>query len=390
MIKRRQAGTQEVPDGGALDSSVKESDTAHEAADRVMEEDAKRYHLIFEQFPLGIVHVDNSGTVFDCNHKSSQVLGLAKEELIGRNMLALLEVGPEREALEGALRHGVGHFEGPFAGNENLAIRASYRRLDTSDGRMLGVIGVFEEDGNSRLGQGTGSDDTDDASTEKQLLKHREKLRALASDTCLAEQKERRRIAAEVHDHIGQNLAFVQIKLRELALVALSQDIESTLHDISDLVAITIQDTRALVMELGTPILDELGFVPAVEWLCKKAEKQHGISVDFEHDDDFKPLKADVQDLLFQAVREILFNVGKHARAKTCKVSIVAVDDHVRIAVKDDGIGFDATEIGTHVEWTGGFGLFSIQERLEPLGGRLEVDSRPGHGTAAILIAPME
>jgi PAS domain S-box-containing protein len=232
MIKRRQAGTEEVPDGGFLDSSVQKSDIAHEATDRVMEEEAKRYRLIFEQFPFGIVHVDNSGIVFDCNHKSSRILGLPKEELIGRNMLALLDAGPEREALEGALRHGVGRFEGPFAGDGKRAIRAVYRRLETSDGRMLGVIGVFEENTNSRLSQGTGSDDKGDASTEKQLLKHREKLRALASMLCLAEERERRRIAAEVHDHIGQNLAFVQIKLRELALTVLSHDIESTLNDL--------------------------------------------------------------------------------------------------------------------------------------------------------------
>lgn len=225
---------------------------------------------------------------------------------------------------------------------------------------------------------------------EEKLLTYHEKLRLLASKLSLAEERQRRCVAIEVHDRISQNLAFVKMKLGTLRASTSSSSFAGAMDEMLKLVDETIQNTRALISELGSPILYELGFVPAVEWLTQQAQNQHGIVLDFEDDGQFKPLSEDVRVLLFQAVRELLVNIAKHAQARTAKVSITRDGDQVRLDVEDDGVGFDSAEIGPSVDTTGKFGLFSIRVRLEPLGGHMEVESKPGHGTRVTLMAPLK
>ena len=231
---------------------------------------------------------------------------------------------------------------------------------------------------------------TERKQAEVALHTYHEKLRSLASKLSLAEERQRRRVAIEVHDSISQNLAFVKMKLGTLRVSTSSSSLAGAMEEILKLVDETIQNTRALISELGSPILYELGFVPAVEWLTQQTQKQHGIVLAFEDDGQPKPLSEDVRVLLFQAVRELLVNIAMHAQARTAKVYITRDDNQVRVDVEDDGIGFDSAAIGPSVDTTGRFGLFSIRVRLEPLGGHMEVYSKPGHGTRVTLIAPLK
>jgi len=224
---------------------------------------------------------------------------------------------------------------------------------------------------------------------EKALFNSHEKLRSLASELSLAEERLRHHVAIDVHDHIAQNLAFAKMKLGALRGSISSSSLAGTMDEVLKLVDETIQNTRALISELGSPILYELGFVPAVEWLTQEAQRQHGIGVDFQDDGQPKLLSEDVRVLLFQAARELLVNIAKHAKAPNAKVSITRDDNQVRVDVEDDGVGFDSAEIGPSVDTTSRFGLFSIRVRLEPLGGHMEVDSKPSHGTRVTLMAPL-
>jgi signal transduction histidine kinase len=205
----------------------------------------------------------------------------------------------------------------------------------------------------------------------------------------LAEERERRRIATEVHDNLGQNLAFAKIKLGNLLESLTSPDHRAAVDELSKLVGETIQDTRALISELGSPVLYELGFVPAVQWLTQLTSRRHGITIGFEDDGQPKLLSDDVLVLLFGALRELLANVIKHSRAKNAKVTIETMEDQIRVTVRDDGIGFDPDEIGPAMDENGAFGLFSIRERLEPLGGQMKVTSKLGQGTQVTLVGPV-
>jgi len=184
-------------------------------------------------------------------------------------------------------------------------------------------------------------------------------------------------------------MAFAKMKLGALRKFNLDPSFLESLDEIIELLNTTIKDTRNLISELSPPVLYELGFVPAVEWLCQEMLQKHGIKAGFQDDKRTKSLDSGIRVLLYQAVRELLVNVAKHAESQEANVSISRAGKKIRIEVSDDGIGFDNSEIGLHADIEGGFGLFSIRERLEPIGGQLKIESEPGNGTKVTLTAPL-
>jgi signal transduction histidine kinase len=144
-----------------------------------------------------------------------------------------------------------------------------------------------------------------------------------------------------------------------------------------------------LTFELSPPILYELGLEVALEWLAEQIQEKHGILANFEDDKEPKPLVNDVRVLLFQAVRELLINIVKHAQAHKVKISVRRENNNIKIIIEDDGVGFSTSE-GRELGKTTGFGLFSIRERLKIYGGHLEVHSEPGKGTRVTLVAPLD
>jgi signal transduction histidine kinase len=224
---------------------------------------------------------------------------------------------------------------------------------------------------------------------EEKLVIYHKRLRSLASSLSLAEEQERRRIATEVHEHIGQNLALAKIKLEKVEELVPSDSLRDAVDEVIEVIDETITDTRSLVYQVSSPILYQLGFVAAVESLTQKTQERHGITIGFEDDGQPKPLSDDIRVLLFQAVRELLENVVRHAQAKMAKVSVAKKDDQILVDVKDDGIGFELAEIDPFIDQGMRFGLFSIRERLESLGGGIKVVSGRGHGTWVTLSAPL-
>ncbi len=216
-----------------------------------------------------------------------------------------------------------------------------------------------------------------------------ERLRSLASQLILAEERERRRIATALHDRVAQTLALSKLKLEAVQESVSSTDLAKPLDEIHRLIEQAIQDTRSLTFEVSPPILYQLGLEAAVEWLTQRVQDQHGILSNFEDDGQPKPLDEDIRVLLFQAVHELLFNVVKHAHAQSVKVAIGRSGDKVQIAVEDDGVGFDISAISSHWSTNDGFGFFSISQRLDHLGGHLDIESQPGHGTRVTLVAPL-
>jgi len=155
------------------------------------------------------------------------------------------------------------------------------------------------------------------------------------------------------------------------------------------LVAQAIKSTRSLTFELSPPVLYELGFEAAMKWLVRQTRERHGLSTKFIDDGQPKPLDNDVCVLLFQAVRELLVNVAKHAQAHNVEVSTRRVGNEIQVRVEDDGVGFDISRTSTQGYTRNEFGLFSIRERLSHIGGYLNVESEPGQGARVTLVAPI-
>jgi PAS domain S-box-containing protein len=216
------------------------------------------------------------------------------------------------------------------------------------------------------------------------------KLRSLASELSMTEERERRRMATYLHDIIGQTLSITKMKIRTLQKSGPPAGQERALADIRDLIEQSIGDTQTLTFELCPPILYELSFEAAIEWLAERMAKQHAIAIEFLDDQQVKPLSEDVKVLLFAAVREILVNVIKHAEAKHAVVGLSREDGVMRVEVSDDGKGFDGVRKTDSAFGGGGFGLFNIRERLTYLGGHLDICSEPGSGTRVTIRAPLQ
>ena len=226
---------------------------------------------------------------------------------------------------------------------------------------------------------------------ERDLIELSEKLRTLSSELVLTEERQRRRIAVDLHDRIGHALANVRMQLGALKQNVSGDESQKALARISGLIDQSIQDTQSLTFELSPPVLYDLGLGAALEWLVDQMREQYRIAMVFKEDPAPKPVDESVRVLAFQAARELLFNIVKHAYAHHAWVTLKRQDEQIHIEIEDDGIGLHASmQNRSKTRKGGGFGLFSIQERLKHFGGHLEISSEPGKGTRMTLIAPMK
>ena len=225
--------------------------------------------------------------------------------------------------------------------------------------------------------------------TMNHLLMYQRRLRSLASELTLTEERERRQIASYLHDNIGHALAMARIKLDSLRGLVSPADLAASLDDATDMIKAAIQEVRSLTFELSPPVLHELGFEEAVDWLAERFHKVNGISCTVAIDGQVNPLADEISIFLFHSVRELLVNVAKHAGAKSAKISINRDEDHIVIRVEDDGVGFSPSKSDSYFQENGGFGLFSIRERFESIGGTMAIESQPGRGCCVILSAPL-
>jgi signal transduction histidine kinase len=234
-------------------------------------------------------------------------------------------------------------------------------------------------------------DITDRKKTEIALHEYQQRLKALASELTLTEERERRNIALELHDQVGQSLAVMRMQLAVAQKESSGRKVAAILDEVSGSLRQAIQDTRNVISDLSSPLINELGLSAALsEWFKERIGERYGLESQFIDDGDPKPLGKDTEAILFRSVRELLTNVVKHANANRVCVNLQRMGSTVQIVVEDDGVGLAD---GMHPEKDtaeGGFGLFSIKERMSDLNGSFEIESHPGRGVRAILTAPLE
>ena len=159
----------------------------------------------------------------------------------------------------------------------------------------------------------------------------------------------------------------------------------------SELLRDSLQQIRDLVLDLSSPALNEIGLGAAInEWSDNQLRLRHGLPFTFSSECDHLEIDETVAAVLFRNTRELLSNVVKHARANHVAVRLDCVDDELKITVTDDGHGFSTAEVSERPTAEGGFGLFSIRERMADLGGSLDLDSAPGKGCTAVLRMPQD
>jgi signal transduction histidine kinase len=224
----------------------------------------------------------------------------------------------------------------------------------------------------------------------RDLVASNHRLQALATELTLAEQRERKRLAAELHDYLAQMLALGRIKVTQLRQKVSGQApaAQQLVAEVDGLLEKAGEYTRSLMAKLNPPVLDELGLPSALTWLAKQMPL-HGLLVEVRLSDEQVPLPEDQAVLLFQSVRELLINVAKHAGTDRATVSLkVDREQQLVIEVQDSGRGFDPDAMEANSEKRH-FGLFSLRERMQAMSGRLEVKSVPEQGTTVTMTLPL-
>ena len=228
----------------------------------------------------------------------------------------------------------------------------------------------------------------------QELVQSHDRLRALATELNLAEQRGRKRLAGELHDYLAQLLVLCRLNLGQVRRAGLPPKAEEIVKETEEVLNKALNYSRTLMAELSPPILQEHGLPAGLKWLGEQMQRR-GLTVTVDIVDAAGwSLPEDSAVLLFQSVRELLMNALKHADSKEVAVRLERGEGNLRIEVRDDGVGFDLAAATAAVAtnptaMSSKFGLFSIRERMTSLGGWFDLQSAPGQGTTAILALPL-
>ena len=226
---------------------------------------------------------------------------------------------------------------------------------------------------------------------EERLRERTEQLRTLTAELALTEERERRVLARDLHDDLGQLLAIIKIKLTSLEESERRGALKGHLQEIEALVDQANRSARSLMVQLSPPALQALGLLPALEWLGEEMERIYGLVVRIDLDGELPMLEEPARTTIFRAVRELLINVVKHAQTRVAQIDCLqSSDGQLSISVTDQGLGFDARRALSSPAKESGFGLISVRERIEFIGGTMTVDTMPGYGTTITIVFPAE
>jgi len=343
----------------------------------------EKFYRVFQASPAAIVISDiSSGEFVDANKAFENNFGYNRDDVVGKGFMEI-DIWKKPEDRERLFPQ--------YLKQRTLYLPELEVLKKSGETAIVEIHFTLIRIKDRDLSYASFIDITERKRVESKLNQYQQRLKSLAVKLTLAEEQERRRIAEDLHDHVGQSLA-----LTRLQLAAARKDLptnktqDAQLEDVSQSLLKAIQDTRHLIFELSSPSLNELGLSAAIgEWMEEQLLNKYGIQVkliDLTRDLSLPP---DLRALLFRNTRELLTNIIKHAQAKSVSVFMEQAGAELMITIQDDGVGFDTARLVQDNQANKGFGLFSVQERMTDLGGKLEIISQPGTGSKLVLHLPV-
>lgn len=341
-----------------------------------LRESEERFRHVVEESPFGMhfyqLLADGTLEFADANPAADRLLGIDHTELVGlriEDAFPALADSQVIDAYQRVARKG---------GNWQT------EQIEYQDGRIAGAFAVTAfRTAPERIAVAF-QDVAETAEAHRKERVYVRRLSDLAADLTAAEERERRRLAEELHDRVTQPLAVSRMRLQQLDADLGGQ--YSEVGAIRELIETAIAETRALTAELAPQILYELGLPAALRWLGEEFERNHGLRCAVTIEVQRVSVSDDARAALFRAARECLINAVKHAGVSEASVSLDDLPGTVALTVSDRGRGFALGEDASAADL--GFGLFSIRERIRSLGGDVEVETAPGQGTCVTITVP--
>jgi PAS domain S-box-containing protein len=337
----------------------------------------QRFQAIFELSPNAVWIADGERIVFANRACEALFAAPSRESLIGRSIYTLL-----RPESHDAMRREIGRAFVPGS-----RVPLLNERIERFDGKVRDVeiaLAPLPDHGQTTL-QMVISDITQRKHEALELARSRHALRGLSERLVEAREDERRRIARELHDDLGQRLTALKMELASLRPAAGAKRGGERIDAMLEMLDETVASVRRISADLRPLMLDDLGLNAAIEWLARDAERRIGVEVTVSLGDADPPLPDRAAIALYRMVQEALTNVARHARATAVRIAIRQVADTLVLTVHDNGVGF--AEPGTHKE--GSFGLLGIRERAYMLGGDMQVDTPPEGGGRVTVRLPL-
>ena len=355
------------------------SERAQRQAEEALRDSEERYRQVVSSSTDAVMVFDAETREFiEVNEACTSLYGYSRDEFLN---MSHSEITSEQEASDDSIQKTL---EGKL---DSIPLRY-HRKKDGSVFPVEISASTFTYKGR-RVICGVVRDFTERKKTEQELLDYQTQLQRLALELSSTEERERRRVAEDLHDHASQSLAALVMNLQMLRKADLSEDHAEALERSVEMLRRMSADIRTLTFELCPPMLYEMGLSPAVAYLVEQFQKQHDGNFHFSDDGQPKPLNENTRALVYRAVRELLVNATRHADARAVTVSMAGGDGYLSVTVEDDGVGFYASDATSGGRKGAGLGLFSIRERLGLIGGRLEVESEPGQGSRLKMVVPL-
>jgi PAS domain S-box-containing protein len=364
-------------------SELQDEIAERKRAEETLIKSERKYKDLQDASIDGHAWMDMKGHLIEVNHSYRDMMGYTEEELSKLNYNDITP--PQWHALEQTiltqqiLARGYSDiYEKELIKKDGAVFPVEIRAylIKDAEGNHIGMRAIVK-------------DITERKRAQEELQKHEQHLRSLAAALSMTEEQTKKRVAAFLHDNVAQSLVSCKLILDQEKQIASPETLREKLNLVSDTLGQVADNTQDLTFELASPTLYKLGLVPAIrEWLQDYLETRHGIANGLEYTGQFRGLDDDTRAFIFKTVKEVCFNVIKHAHAQTVNVVLIARDDSVQVTISDDGIGFECDDVAQRSASGTGLGLFSIKEHVKHLGGCFLIESNAGEGTTIQLSVP--